>query len=195
MLTKYALHKLQQFERRFDYDASYMKDILKASPMAFFRLVRLQGISSFREGVPRAPWYVAKLVGALHEDCGPCAQLVVNMAKLDKVAAPLIRAVVAGNEAAMPDEIRLSYRYARAVINREPSAHLIDEINRLWGTLGHVSLAFAVVSGRLYPMLKYALGRGLSCSKLRVEDDTLLVQSGSQFATPSDEEPLHHEVS
>jgi hypothetical protein len=39
---------------------------------------------------------------------------------------------------------------------------------RLWGKRGLISLAFAMVSARIFPTLKYALGHGRACMRVTV---------------------------
>ena len=168
MLARFVDRKLRAFEQRFGYDATYMREMLPVSTQAFFRVARLQGLSSFRQGVPKAPWYAAKLLGALQEDCGPCAQLVVNMALAEDVAPAVLQAVAEGRQGAMTDDVALAYRYARAVIDRAPSDEVIDAVVARWGRLGLISLAFAVTTARFYPMLKYALGHGKACVRLTI---------------------------
>lgn len=73
--------KLDAYEREFDYDTSYLRDIYAASPRAFWRFSKFVGLSTYREGAPYDAWFAAKLVGTLAEDCGPCTQLVVTMAE------------------------------------------------------------------------------------------------------------------
>lgn len=170
MWKRFALRKVEAFERQFGYDARYMKELLKTSPSAFLRLSRLQAISAFRRGVPLEAWYAAKLVGALAEDCGPCAQLVVDMARTHGVPLEGLKAVAEGRESDMADEVRLAFRYARAAVSREPTDELRFEVVQRWGPEGHVSLALALFSARVYPILKYALGHGQSCSRLRFDD-------------------------
>jgi hypothetical protein len=50
-----------------------------------------------------------------------------------------------------------------------------DEIVRRWGERGLVSLAFAIAGARIYPTVKYALGHGQACSRVRIGDAELPV--------------------
>jgi hypothetical protein len=161
--------RIRAFERDFHYDAGYLHDVLDADAGAFMRLNGLFGLARWRRGVPAAPWHAAKLVAAMAEDCGPCAQLVIDMAERDGVAADVLRAVVAGDRAALPEDVRLVRDYCLAVLAHDPAAQAgRDAIVRRWGRRGLVSVAFAVASGRLFPTLKYALGRGAACARLSV---------------------------
>src|SRR5262245_48629978 len=107
MLNRWIERRVERFERAFGYDASYMKEILRASRRAFLRVARLQGMSRHREDVPLDAYYAVKLVTAVHEDCGPCTQLVADLAVADGLAPDTVRALVAGQEQALSDDARL----------------------------------------------------------------------------------------
>ena len=47
------------------------------------------------------------------------------------------------------------------------------EILKRWGRAGLVSLAYAIVGAQAYPTLKYAIGHGHACVRLRVGGETL----------------------
>ena len=74
MLGWIVKRRMAAFEKEFEYDMGYARYIYGASPRGFWRFMRIMGLSEHREGVPREPWYTAKLVATLREDCGPCTQ-------------------------------------------------------------------------------------------------------------------------
>lgn len=119
MLGWLVRRRIAAIERAFDYDMSYARDIYDASPRAFFRFSKILGISSYREDAPKEAWYAAKLAASLSEDCGPCTQLVVKMAERDGMSPAAIRAVLFGDEAAMPPDTALGFRFAKSVLHRD----------------------------------------------------------------------------
>jgi hypothetical protein len=103
------------------------------------------------------------------EDCGPCTQLAIEMAQREGVDPAILRAVVAHNIAAMPYEVALAVRFAEASLKHAPEADdLRQEVVRRFGERGLVSLSFALVAGRIFPTLKYALGYGRACTRLTI---------------------------
>ena len=162
--------KLDAYEREFDYDTSYLRDIYAASPRAFWRFSKFVGLSTYREGAPYDAWFAAKLVCTLAEDCGPCTQLVVTMAERAGVNAATLRAILASDEAAMSTDATLGYRFSRAVLSRDVALgdRLREEIVSRWGQKAVISLAFALASSRVFPTVKYALGHGKACVRVRV---------------------------
>jgi hypothetical protein len=169
MLRWLLRRRLDAFERRWDYDLGYARDLLDADPLALRRFGALMGISVYRRDLPADVWFAVKISGAMAEDCGPCTQLVVRMAEAAGVAPATLRAVLARDFSAMPEPVVLGVRFAQAVLRHDPEA---DELRRLvlqrWGKRGLVSLGFAVTSARLYPTLKYALGHGQACVRVTV---------------------------
>jgi hypothetical protein len=169
MLKWLVRRKLAAFEREFQYDTSYWRDILDVDTGAFFKFARVSKMAEHSGGMPAAPWYAAKLVGTLAEDCGPCTQLVVTQAERAGVPADVLRAIVARDEAAMPDDVALAYRFARAALDHAPEADdLRDQATAKWGKRGVVALAFGVTAARMFPTMKYALGHGKTCMRVTV---------------------------
>jgi len=171
MFSRLLRAGIDAIERRYDYDMSYAREMLHVSRPAFTQFMRATRISRFNERVPPAAWFAAKLATTMAEDCGPCTQLIVQMALEASVAAADIRAVIAGDESAMSDDARLGWQFARSVSARDV---LLDElrakVTARWGKQAVVSLALVIAGARLYPTVKYALGHGQSCRRVRVGD-------------------------
>lgn len=166
--------RLDAFERKYDYNVDYARDILDADTTALLRFGRLNGLSVYRRDVPLDVYYAVKLIGTLGEDCGPCTQLTVAMALHDGVAPSTIAGVLEGHEDALGDEIRLGVRFARATLAHDPAADdLRDDIVARWGRRALVSLAFAIASARLFPTIKYALGHGKACQRVVVAGEPI----------------------
>ena len=72
----FARRYLQRYRSRYNYDTSYMEMVLDEAPDAFFKFAKIFGIANYRKVVPVDAIYAAKITGAMHEDCGPCTQLV-----------------------------------------------------------------------------------------------------------------------
>jgi hypothetical protein len=157
------------FERRFDYDMSYVREMLETSPKAFARFRQIEGMATHRENVPVDGWYAAKLATTLAEDCGPCTQLVVRMAEADGVAATVLGAILAGDDPAMGANAALGFRFAEASLRHDARADgLRDEVIRRWGKRAVVSLALTIAASRVFPAVRYALGHGHACQRVEV---------------------------
>lgn len=169
MLQWIAHRQLAAFERAYDYDASYIHDMMDISWPAARRFMPVMKMSSFRQDVPPAAWYAAKILATMAEDCGPCAQLSVSMAEREGVSAEVLRGIINGDETAMGEDVALVARFTRAVLAHDLAADgLRQQIAARWGKRAVVTLAMAITSARLYPTMKYALGHGQACARLRV---------------------------
>jgi hypothetical protein len=172
MLRWFIRRRLVAFERQYQYDLGYARDLLDADVGAFLALARLHGMSEYRKDLPADVAYAAKLTGTLAEDCGPCTQLMIAFAERDRVPAATLRALLAGDDAALPEPVLLGVRFARATLAHDAIADdLREQVVSRWGARGLVSLAFGLTAARLYPTLKYALGHGRSCTRVTVAGD------------------------
>lgn len=163
-----------RFEKRYDYDVSYMRELIDTDPSAFMAFTGVQKLGGYRRA-PKAALAAAKLVATLQEDCGPCTQIVVSMAEEDGVDASVIKAVITGDEAAMGADAALAWKFARASLARdmEGADPLRDQIVRRWGRKGLAAIALAIASARVFPTVKYALGHGKTCSRVQVKGETV----------------------
>lgn len=176
MLTWWIRRRIAAFERQYDYDMSYVREILDADPGAVITFMKVQGMARYRKGIPADALYAAKIAGALSEDCGPCTQLVVRMAEGEGVPAPVLRAILEGDAGAMPDGVALAFRFAQASLAHDPEADALrEQVVARWGKKGLLSLGFALTSARLFPTLKYALGHGRTCTRVTVGGSAVAV--------------------
>ena len=160
---------LDGFEATFNYDAGYMRHVLRANPWSLMKFA-LGTQALDRKAAPAELLVAAGLVGTLQEDCGPCVQVGVDIATAGGVDPVILRAIIAGDEAAMGETAALGYRFARASLARDMEAcdPLRDEIVRRFGDKALVAVGLALTASRMYPTLKYALGYGKACSRVQV---------------------------
>jgi hypothetical protein len=169
-MIKWFLRRwIDKFERTWNYDASYLRDVLDADPRAVLAFSKAAGISAYRKDVPPAVLCAAGIVGVMAEDCGPCTQLAIDMAQRQGVDPAILRAIVTRDITALPFDVALALRFAEASLRHAPTADdLREEVVRRFGQRGLVSLAFALTAARLYPTLKYAMGHGRACTRLTI---------------------------
>jgi len=169
MIRWFMRRWLDKFERTWNYDVSHMREMLDADPRAVMAFGKASGVGNYRKDVPLAAFCAAGIVGTMFEDCGPCTQLVIDMAQREGVDPAILRAVVARDINAMPYDVALAYRFAEASLQHAPEADdLREEVVRRWGKRALISLSFALVASRMYPTLKYALGYGRACTRVTV---------------------------
>jgi hypothetical protein len=160
---------IRGFEREWDYDASYLRDMLEASPRAAWLFSQVSRLGRYRRDIPLEAWAVAGITAVRQEDCGPCTQLGVSMAERAGVSPQVLRAVLTDDPDAMPPDVALVWRFTRATLAHDESADgYRDEIVKRWGPRALVSLACAMAVSRLYPTVKYAMGYGKACTRIVV---------------------------
>lgn len=186
-MIRWALRKaIGKFEREWNYDASYMRDIIDASPRAAWLFSRVTALGRFRQDVPLDAWCAAGITAVRHEDCGPCTQLGIQMAERAGVSPATLRAVLADDPDAMLPDVALSWKFTRATLAHDAVAdHFREEIVRRWGPRALVSLAFAITAARVYPTVKYALGHGKACRRVVVGGAPMMFDGGQITAQPN----------
>jgi hypothetical protein len=160
---------VRAFERRWNYDASYLREIIEVSPRAAWRFISAARLGDYNSDVPLEALVAAGLTAVRSEDCGPCTQLGIAMAERRGVGPEVLRAIVKDDVASMPDDVALAWRYTKAVLAHDAAADdYRDVIVERWGPRAVVSLAFAITTARIYPTVKYAMGHGKACTRVMV---------------------------
>ena len=69
-MIKWALRRwLGKFEREWNYDAGYMRDMIEASPRAAWLFSRAAALGQFRRDLTIEAWCAAGITAVRHEDC------------------------------------------------------------------------------------------------------------------------------
>ena len=169
MLRWVLRHTISAFERQWNYDASYLKEIIEVSPRAAWRFFSAARLGNYRSAVPVEALVAAGITAVRAEDCGPCTQLGTSMAERQGVRPEVLRAILEDDVAAMPDDVALVWRFTKAVLAHDSAA---DDYRAVilerWGRRALVTLAFAITTARIYPTVKYAMGHGKACTRVVV---------------------------
>ncbi len=184
-MLRWLLRRMAEaFERKWDYDAGYLKEIIRISPRAAMMFARATRLGSYRRDVPAAALVAAGLTALRAEDCGPCTQLAAAMAEQQGVPPAVLRAILTDDEAAMPEDVALVWHFTRAVLAHDAAADgYRREIAGRWGPRALVSLAFAITTSRMYPTVKYALGHGHACSRVVVGGTAVAIDRTARLAS------------
>lgn len=170
-----ARKMIDEFGAKYDCDVSYMRRLLDVSPRGFFRFLAVTKLSRHAETAPRDAAFAARLVGAMTEDCGPCIQIVIDMAREAGMADQKIDAVLRRDIASMDAETALAYKFADAVARRTNADIEREEVRTIWGEKAVIDLTFALQASRLYPMIKAGLGFAKECVRVKIGDNPVAV--------------------
>jgi hypothetical protein len=172
----FARRMINRFGAHYGYDVSYMRAMLDASPTGFFKFLAVTKLSRHAEAAPKEALFAARLVGVMTEDCGPCVQLVVDMAREAQVQDSDIDAVLRRDASAMSRDVAISFRFADAVARRSGGDDEAREtVRAAWGEKGVLDLTFALQASRLYPMVKAGMGFANTCSRINVGERAVAV--------------------
>ncbi|MBX9583707.1 MAG: carboxymuconolactone decarboxylase family protein [Gemmataceae bacterium] len=161
---------IRSAEKRLGVPLDALRQMHEKAPGAFAEFTKFGKLADFRDKLPPAPFHVARLVAAIHDDCGTCVQRVVNEAKADGVEAETLRLALAGEVDALPEQLRDVYRFAEAVVARTgEEAEFRDRLRRVFGDEAVVELGLAVATARVLPTLNRALGFATKCASAGVE--------------------------
>lgn len=176
-MLRWMLHKmLRAFESRYAYDAAYCHEILDvAGGPAFLRFWMVQGMGAYAADLPAEVLHAARLAAIIEEDCGPCAQLTVQMAEEARISEAVLSAVIRKDDAALPPDVRLAVQFVRSAMARDEAAdELREQVVQRFGKRALVTLAYTMTTAKIYPSLKYALGHGQMCTRLQLGQKSLV---------------------
>ncbi len=167
--------RIEKFSSHYNYDASYLQYLLEQDGWAFIKFNFAQAIGRHTGALPTAIHFAAVIRSAINEDCGPCVQLVADMALEAGVDGPQVAAIVESRSSDVPADLALAIDFANAIIERDAaSEQLRPSVLDQWGNKGLIEFGLALTSAKLYPDLKYTLGYGQACSRVMVGDHALV---------------------
>jgi AhpD family alkylhydroperoxidase len=157
-------------ERKLGVKMSYARDIARASPDTFAKLQQFRALANQRRHGDAAPFHLAGLAAAMHDDCGECVQIHVNLARADGLRAEWLRGALAGRLDELPAPLADAFRLGRAVAADDPAMEECRaRLETHYGQALVMELAFEIAVARFYPSLKRGLGVARSCALVKVE--------------------------
>ncbi len=167
MLRPLYRFMIRRFGRRYDYDIGYMLFLLEETPVLMNAFNGLSKLASYRKTAPVEAYMAAKLTGVRTEDCRPCLQLAVELAREEGIASQLIEAILAGNVTAMCADSALGFRFATVVLTRSgDEAAAREAVRNAYGEAAVVETTLATQITRVFPMLKRGLGYSESYNRI-----------------------------
>lgn len=167
---KKSLEMLEGFQAHYDYNTTYMKDMLKANPNAFETFQNFLPMASFCEKTPKDVMYTVKLTTMKNEDCGECLQLNVNMALEAGVDKQIIKEIVFNEGKNLPQSLKDIYDFTLAVLNEQTiDENLYDKIYFKYSKDIITEIALATAAAKVFPTIKKVLDNFHSCSVIKLE--------------------------
>lgn len=157
-------------ERKLGVTLDYLREIAADAPASFRLLGRVSQLGRSLKPVDRHATHMAALGAALHDDCGTCVQIHINLARQDGVAEDLLRRAVTGEAGTLPAPLAAAFRFGEAVAANDPEMHALRaRLEDEFGKRAVIEMAIAIAFARFYPTIKRALGHAKSCAVLRFD--------------------------
>jgi hypothetical protein len=159
-----ARENIKAFGQHYNYDVSYLEELMDASPGAFLAFEGAMGVGRYQKAAPKDLLFIAKITATRAEDCGPCTALGLKMAKEAGIPDAVVRGALKNGKGLSPEQLDV-YHYARAVAaNEVMDPELLPRLEKRWGREVLAELAVAIVGACVYPTMKRALGHAQSCA-------------------------------
>jgi len=167
---KKSLEMLEGFQAHYDYDTTYMKEMVKAAPKAYENFEAFLPMASFINATPKEVMYVVKVASMKNEDCGACLQLNVDMAIEAGVDKEIIKEVVFNDGKNLPTALKEIYDFTLCVGNNQSvDADLYDKINKTYSKEMMVEISLAIAASKVFPAIKRVLNDFHSCSVIQIK--------------------------
>ncbi len=170
--TRYdeRLEEIARFEAENQYDATYMKELLRDAPDAYEVFAGFLPMAGHRASCPADLYHVASIAAYRQVDCGPCLQLAIRRARADGVAPELIKATLsAATDGLSPDQARVR-AFARGLLVGDPEIDALrQQLVASHGPVAVAEIALRVAAAHVFPVVKRALGHYRSCSLAPLE--------------------------
>ncbi len=163
-MEKLFLIILNSAEKKLGESVDWARDLLSSSKSAVFKYFLTTPLANHRKYATAEQIAAAKIRTVLHESCGSCVQIEINLAKQNGVLAESIKHIAEKNYDSLSEDVSLVARFADAVLLRNKDEQMLRKnIVEICGkhTLSEVSLAIA--TAQFHPTVIRAMGYGSVC--------------------------------
>jgi len=169
MDTRDFLSEINNFEAHYQYDTTYMRELLEHSPEGYKKFSDFLPLVRYRKVLPSDAYWVAKLAAMLVEDCGDCLQLNVRMALEDDVPKKVIKSVLNGGDQ-LGEKLGDLYVFSTGVAaHAQIEGELEERINGFFGKEALLELSLCIATAKVFPTIKRALGYTRSCCLVEIK--------------------------
>lgn len=163
------LHSLiARQERTFGVPLDYLRQLVRTSRSALFKLALLAPAADHRVTLPRTAFHVARLAATRAEDCGACLQIAAHYARRAGLERDLIVAVLRGEPDRLPEDLRDVLGFATSIASGGDDPELRARLASRYGETGLVELGLVIATARVLPAYKRAVGHATSCRLIDV---------------------------
>ncbi len=168
MLRWFLRRRIDAEEKKLGESMDYLRHVADVSPTAALRFAGIMSFANGRKDLPADAWFSAQIVTLQREDCGPCLQIAINLARQQGVSADLIRAVVERRYGDLTEEVADVCAFSMSVVDGHDDDTLREKLRARYGNRALIELSFAIASARIPPTVKRVLGYAKSCRMVEI---------------------------
>lgn len=156
---------LNTAEKNLGESVDWARKLLRSSRVAVFKYFLTASLASHRKFATTEQIAAAKIRTVIHESCGSCVQIEINLAKQNGVTSELIENLVKNKFEQLPQDILIIARYTDSVLNRDThEIQLREKFNQELGEDLLSEIALAMATAQFHPTVKRAMGFGSVCT-------------------------------
>ncbi|WP_339735977.1 carboxymuconolactone decarboxylase family protein [uncultured Gimesia sp.] len=161
--------EIDEFETRYQYDSTYLRELLVESPDGYAKFVAFKPLACHQEQLDPETYWIAKLAAMQVEDCGECLQLNVRFALESHVSREIIEAVLQGGDG-LSEELRDLYDFAVQVASSsEIDSALERRIQSRFDRGALLELGICIATAKVFPTIKRAAGYANRCRLIEIQ--------------------------
>lgn len=168
-----ALARVADSERLLGVRLDYMREMAVCGSPVLDKIQALTALNRPAEagsGLPADIRAFATLGATQQDDCGECVQIHINLDIAAGIAPALLQAALDRQPERLPAPLALAWRFGQAVAANDPAMEELRlGLEKQYGRLAMIDLAFAIAVARFYPTVKRAMGYAQSCSLVQVK--------------------------
>ena len=158
------MNQIDDFDEHYQYDSTYMRELLETSPDGFEKFNNIMPLTGHRELLDLTSYWVAKLAAMKSEDCGDCLQLNVRMALESGLDKEIVAEVVKGGRN-LSGEFKDVYDFAEGLAcNTLTDDDLVQRIESRFDKGQLLEFGLCISTAVIFPIIKRAVGYTKSCS-------------------------------
>ena len=165
------MSQIDQFETHYQYDSTYMRDLLNSSQAAYEKFSACMPLVNHHELLSHRDYWIVKLTAMHQEDCGSCVQLLINIAREAAIDSQPINAVIAGPDRLTQEDKQLYDYVVKVTLNKPSEDVLSGAINNRYTNGQLLEMGIVIATCKLFPTIKRSAGYAKSCQLMQFEFD------------------------
>ena len=165
-----SLAMIESFKTHYNYNTSYMEEILNVSEKSYEVFENFLPMASFVNKAPVDAINVARITAIINEDCGTCAQLYIDLAVDAGLDKGIVKEIVYNQGKNLSGELKTLYDFTLAVSNNETiNTDLYDKVNKLYSREVLAEISLTIAATKVFPTIKRVLNYVESCSVIQIK--------------------------